>query len=1004
MKRSLLHLATLLLITLAARPAAAQTTSPPYLLLLVADTSIITGIDTTLGQQKPVFRERGMNALLASARITAFHRVAPHSRFDWLRQVFEVRTDSLDIGRQLQEAFPDDFPVYEIMPETRLFEYYPNDWHLSMWGPYYSDGYLEYINAPIAWDEADNGTHGDPNIVVGISDLGYDWEHPELNGKIDFLDYPVKTAHGTFVAGLVAGKTDNDIGYPSIGFNTKVHLTGWNSYGILHELSLLHNRPVINASWGGGGTPNLSLGSILGKVIIDEIYENGSFLCAAAGNGPYMDSPSPASYYVYPASMDHVFSVSSVGWYEDPADSFNVWDVHAHKLGDTVNTFQHNSRVDLLAPGINIGGLNYNATDPAALYTIASGTSFSSPLVAGTAALMLANSGCLSPYQLEYLLKTTARRDPVLLNPYNLPFAGRLGAGALDAGAAVVGSHYGNFSCNDAATQTFHIKGIDINSVCAPGHAANGVKPKLIPILENGTPPYRYVWQSFAEIGGAYNNSKLDAYSIATPTIDSSWGSHLAFYRLTIYDSSPVEKVASRTIKIQLKTDTTYDLALRDSWLDMLDEPNTQENVDPREWNIWESPDLWNRNLKDGGTEPEDPIYYSNVADSNYMYARIRNVGCGNYTGGMRVSLYWTKASTGEHWKTDWTSAFVSGVGGGLVPAGGRITGTVPIPIPALQPGEYHIVNHAWKSPQPELYDTSVHVVDVCGLARIHGLLENSGMTFTEVTETSVNVRNNNNIVTRNMILSNLGNKQPYQQTDRHQVYIGNTSGQAQTYTLELTTDKDIFRHFAGNLSEYVTIEAKLDPALFARWWNAGHTGSYAAANQQTSTITYDPSTPMRLENITLAGGEKFSVILSFKLRPNVAISGPASQLVHFRQLIDREPVSGNVSFRVNVFPDENGPKNRPSAIPAIQEQPAHYQLFPNPASNKVFVRYTGSAETTIRIRLTDLSGRVLLERTTPVSAGMKYPLDISLLSPGVYFITTGNDQEQRTFKLTKTK
>lgn len=129
-------------------------------------------MDTALGQQKPIFTERAMNDLLASARITAFHRVAPHSRFAWLRQVFVVRTDSLDIGRQLQEAFPNDFPIYEMMPETMPLEYYPNDWHLSMWGPYYSDGYLEYINAPDAWDEANNGTHGDPGIVVGISDLG----------------------------------------------------------------------------------------------------------------------------------------------------------------------------------------------------------------------------------------------------------------------------------------------------------------------------------------------------------------------------------------------------------------------------------------------------------------------------------------------------------------------------------------------------------------------------------------------------------------------------------------------------------------------------------------------------------------------------------------------------------------------------------------------------------------------------------------------------------------
>ena len=95
-----------------------------------------------------------------------------------------------------------------------------------------------------------------------------------------------------------------------------------------------------------------------------------------------------------------------------------------------------------------------------------------------------------------------------------------MGAGGLDAGAALamVDEYNPNrFTCNDAATQTFFIEGIDINTICAPGFSSNSVNPVLTPILRNGTPSYTYRWEYLPG-----NNVTLSALNVTAPQITAS--------------------------------------------------------------------------------------------------------------------------------------------------------------------------------------------------------------------------------------------------------------------------------------------------------------------------------------------------------------------------------------------------------------------------------------------------------------------------------------------------
>ena len=336
--------------------------------------------------------------------ILTVEKAVPSSRKSALQSLYEITCDCNDqlllAELKKMETF---FEKPEIGPKYELL-YTPNDYTLVTTNDYA----LNLINAQAAWDI----TKGDTSILIGISDSNYDLTHEELVGKYILastsVNYNTNITHGTAVAITAAGKTDNGIGKSSIGFNCRLHLrkTGYNE--LLN--ASYSGIKVVNASWNSGCTYSAYV-----QDIIDEIYDNGTFIVAAAGNGGTCGG---ASNYVYPASCNHVFSVSSVG----PTNN------HESTPGNSSTTFQHNDSVDLCAPGYNVMLSIANGN-----YLAGSGSSFSAPYVSGTIALMLSVNPCLTQVQIEQILKATA----FPLDSLNPNYSGLLGAGRLDAGAAV---------------------------------------------------------------------------------------------------------------------------------------------------------------------------------------------------------------------------------------------------------------------------------------------------------------------------------------------------------------------------------------------------------------------------------------------------------------------------------------------------------------------------------------------------------------------------------------
>lgn len=405
--------------------------------------TILTTVSTQMAEN---IAARGIQAgqtdaelgqVITAYNVTSLKKAFPASRQASLQQVVEFTCDCdvQDLYKTLAEK-GSTFKSVEMVEAAEVLTN-PNDYAMAG-----SDYGLNLINAQGAWDI----THGDSSVVIAITDAGYYYDHEELVGKYVYVSANQNTniSHGTGVAITAAGWTNNGIGKSSIGYNSSLQLRAMNYNDVLE--ATYSGAKVINMSWASG-----CYFISYYQDVINEAYNNGSILVAAAGNGGTCGGP---SNLVYPAAFDHVIAVSSVGPYDN----------HERFIGNASSTHQHNSSVDICAPGYDL-----LISWAPGTYGAANGTSFASPLVSGTVALMLAVNPCLSFEQVESILKSTA----VNIDAQNPNYVGQLGAGRLDAGAAVyAAAHYGTFPLNGSNTWVCETMeqgiALDLTTVAAP--------------------------------------------------------------------------------------------------------------------------------------------------------------------------------------------------------------------------------------------------------------------------------------------------------------------------------------------------------------------------------------------------------------------------------------------------------------------------------------------------------------------------------------------------------
>ena len=394
------------------------------------------------------------NKAINNLNIVSVERALPASRSLKLQRVYEIscNCNEVDLYTTLVNKV-DVVSQVELAPNYQALDV-PNDY------PTFPSSYaLDLINAPAAWDI----THGDPNIYVAISDQNYQVTNVDLADEIVYYDASNNSSitHGTAVAITAAGATNNGAGMASIGYDTKLALYQMNYNDVL--AASYAGARVINMSWTSG-----CVDSEYTQDIIDEAYNNGTFLVAAAGNGSTCSGPGT---HVYPASCNHVFSVTSVG------SSNN----HERIIGNPSTTHQHNNRVDLSAPGYNL------VLSPAqGWFIIGSGTSYATPMVTGTVGLMLAVNSNLTNMDIETILKTSSFH----VDDVNPNYAGLIGAGRLDAAAAVEMAL--NFSNCDLSLETSE------NQTVYYGYEPTECT-SISALASGGNEPYSYSWESASE-------------------------------------------------------------------------------------------------------------------------------------------------------------------------------------------------------------------------------------------------------------------------------------------------------------------------------------------------------------------------------------------------------------------------------------------------------------------------------------------------------------------------
>lgn len=305
--------------------------------------------------------------------------------------------------------------------------------------------YLNTVQAVNAWGLI-NPTANNTPVVIAVIDDAVDLSHPDLaanlwnsgdqpngvdddgNGFVDdFRGYdfadddgnpttPVWAtgtvfSHGTHVAGIANGVTNNGVGISSLAYNARLmslkcasdQTSNPNSFSLIAVVN-----GIIYATDNGADIINMSLGTSFDfpplEAAVNYAHDNDVIVVAAAGN----DNTNVASF---PAAYTHAIAVAASDNMDQKASfsNFGSW-------------------VDITAPGVNIF-----STVPNAGYGNKSGTSMACPLVVSALALMKRHRPDLPNAAIvDCLLNNTTNIDS-----QNPGFVGSLGSGRLHAHLAI---------------------------------------------------------------------------------------------------------------------------------------------------------------------------------------------------------------------------------------------------------------------------------------------------------------------------------------------------------------------------------------------------------------------------------------------------------------------------------------------------------------------------------------------------------------------------------------
>lgn len=311
----------------------------------------------------------------------------------------------------------------------------------------------------------------------------------------------------------------------------------------------------------------------------------------------------------------------------------------------------------------------------------------------------------------------------------------------------------------------------------------------------------------------------------------------------TLY--GPRNSILSSDALITAPTEPTADLFSQNTPKDVGDEPDAMSNL------VYISDDIYIRRQDDGlnNQEHQNPVYSGPGSGPNYVYVRVRNRGCQNAANG-NVKLYWAKASTALGWPAPWDGSVTKpALMGGLI-------GTQPIG--QLAGGSFKILKFKWNPPNPDDYKSfRGDKTHFCLLSRIETSSSPPyGMTFPETSDLYANVRNNNNIVWKNITIAE---KDPENTSKRAYVTIANPKEYALRIALNFKTS---VKEGQKSIFDWGTVEIDLPPELFQRWKKTGSPGDGIKVGDEGKIYVLKPEASV--DNIKLDKGELHTISANF--------------------------------------------------------------------------------------------------------------------------------------------
>jgi hypothetical protein len=296
---------------------------------------------------------------------------------------------------------------------------------------------------PAWWCE--NGAYDGPRVRVAVIEANFPNAIPvdlaasisvvrkarDPSAAVDSMRIDALEKHGVAVAGMIAAEGDNAIGTAGVVWRSDLTLFSVNQQSQADRATLEYVQYTLLPAVSGTNSRVLSLSTDFTNLSVADpakrsLVERGVFLALretldslpslvivkSAGNGSYT-----GSFASYPDSLKDLLLSSIVALKAEPNYADRVVLVGASTRSGTRAGFSNafSNIVDLYAPGADVPVLT-----PTDSLTFTSGTSFSTPLVAGIAAQLIAMDGSLAPSEVKDLLLRGARDSVETANGDNV--------------------------------------------------------------------------------------------------------------------------------------------------------------------------------------------------------------------------------------------------------------------------------------------------------------------------------------------------------------------------------------------------------------------------------------------------------------------------------------------------------------------------------------------------------------------------------------------------------